>query len=60
VIRKHYLWSQSPTSWSMKRYLFAYEAFTSYERNAIKIGVAEAINITAILGDKGQEVRVYM
>ena len=44
----------------MKRYLFAYEAFTSYERNAIKIGVAEAINITAILGDKGQEVRVYM
>ncbi|XP_062518697.1 uncharacterized protein LOC134193864 [Corticium candelabrum] len=53
VIRQHYEWSQAPSSWSMQRYMFMHEAFTSYERNRIKIDVAEAINITAIVGDKG-------
>jgi len=38
----------------MQRYMFAYEAFSSYASNRVQIGVREAINITSILGDKGQ------
>ena len=53
IIREHYEWSQSPTSWSMQRYVMIHEAITSYERNGISVGPMEAINITAIVGDKG-------
>lgn len=53
TIRQHYEWSQAPSSWSMQRYMFIHEAFTSYERNKILIDVMQAINITSIVGDKG-------
>lgn len=39
--------------WSVERYMFAYEAFTYYEVNNIDIDYIQAINITSILGDKG-------
>jgi len=55
TIREHYEWSQSPTSWSMERYMFAYEAFTSYEQLSVEITEVEAMNITSILGDKGSD-----
>lgn len=39
----------------MIRYKVMKDAFHSYQRNNIKMGPAEAVNITAILGDKGSE-----
>lgn len=38
VIRAHYEWSQSPSSWSMQRYMFIHEAFMSYQKAGVKIG----------------------
>eukprot|EP00118_Oscarella_pearsei_P024914 m.307108 g.307108 ORF g.307108 m.307108 type:complete len:499 (+) comp41908_c0_seq1:30-1526(+) len=54
TIREHFEWSQSPSSWSMQRYMMIHEAITSYERNGIKIGPMQAINITSIVADKGK------
>ena len=38
VIRQHFEWSQAPNSWSMQRYMFIHDAFTTYEREDVKIG----------------------
>ena len=38
VIRAHYEWSQSPSSWSMQRYMFIHDALTSYQAENKKIG----------------------
>ena len=38
VIRKHYEWSQAPTSWSMQRYMFIHNALTNYQAEAKEIG----------------------
>ena len=38
VIREHYEWSQSPTSWSMQRYMFIHNALTNYQAEAKEIG----------------------
>lgn len=43
----------SAGQWSFERYMFAFQQFTYYEKEQILIGAAEAINTTAILGDKG-------
>jgi len=53
IIRENFLWSQSPTTWSMTRYMFFYHGFNYYQQNDIKMGYYEAINITSILGNKG-------
>jgi hypothetical protein len=53
TIRKHFEWSQSPTSWSEDRYLFIERAFKRYESIGQRVSDAEAINVTAIAGDKG-------
>jgi len=55
VIRKNYEWSQGPSSWSMERYMMFYDGFTYYEQAGIQIGDAEAINMTAIVADKGSD-----
>ena len=75
VIRQHYLWSQSPSADSIRRYMYIHDAFTDYQNAGTKIGTfwammtwcniiqvihtnsvgtMEALNITAIVGDKGQ------
>lgn len=53
IIRQHYLWSQSPSSWSMIRYMVAHDTILSYQLNGKLIGELQAINITSALGDKG-------
>jgi len=53
MIRKHFLWNQAPGSWSMQRYMMFYHGFSYYESAGIKITYQEAINITAIVADKG-------
>merc|ERR1712232_199915 len=53
-IRKHCMWRGTHAlNWSMERYMFAYESFKYYENENIAINYNDAINITAILGDKG-------
>jgi len=54
IIRDHYTWNQSPTSWTQERYMFAYNTFMYYEQNNMLMNVNQALNLTAILGDKGQ------
>ena len=46
VIRAHYEWSQSPSSWSMQRYMFIHDALTSYQAENKKIG--ENINLHGV------------
>jgi hypothetical protein len=41
--------------WSQERYFFGAEAFGSYAASNTTIGVIEAINITSIIGDKGEQ-----
>ena len=54
-IRKHYMWRGTHAlNWSMERYMFAYQAFTYYQNENINIDHNAAINITSILGDKGE------
>jgi len=53
IMRKYYWWPQYPSSWSMTRYMFFYHGFNYYESAQIKMDYADAINMTAILGDKG-------
>jgi len=54
VIREHYMWRGTHAlRWSEKRYMFAYESFMYYQNQGIAINHNDAINITAILGDKG-------
>jgi hypothetical protein len=55
VIREHYEWSQSPSSWSMQRYMFIHNALATYQTEGKPIGYMEAVNITAIAGDKGRD-----
>lgn len=54
TIRKHYEWSDSPTSWTVERYFFIHDAIATYQTEDTKIGLAQAINITSIVGDKGK------
>lgn len=54
VIRLHYLWSQSPSSWSMVRYMVGHDIILDYQNNGKLIGDLQAINITSALGDKGE------
>ncbi|XP_064389366.1 uncharacterized protein LOC135337365 [Halichondria panicea] len=51
VIRAHFQWSQSPSTWSNTRYMDIYNALQYYANK--KMGPLEVINITAIAGDKG-------
>ena len=54
-IRKNYMWRGTHAlDWSMKRYMFAVESFKYYQNEKIAINHNDAINITAILGDKGE------
>eukprot|EP00003_Mantamonas_plastica_P014101 TRINITY_DN2450_c0_g1_i2.p2 TRINITY_DN2450_c0_g1~~TRINITY_DN2450_c0_g1_i2.p2 ORF type:complete len:299 (+),score=110.28 TRINITY_DN2450_c0_g1_i2:442-1338(+) len=53
TIRQHYEWSQSPSSWSMQRYMMAHDGFKWYDEAKVNIGFEQAINMTSILGDKG-------
>ena len=53
VIRAHYTWSQAPSSWSNERYRMIHGALLDYEAAGVKIGLAQAANITAVVGDKG-------
>ena len=55
TIRKHYLWSQAPDSWSMQRYMFIHDAILTYQNEGTLIGLYEATNITSIAGDKGMQ-----
>jgi hypothetical protein len=54
VIRQHYMWSQDPHSWSNERYMMIHDAILAYEAAGVKIGLKEAVNITAVVGDKGR------
>lgn len=38
TIRKHYEWSQAPSSWSMQRYMFIHDALTTYQQENTTIG----------------------
>jgi hypothetical protein len=53
VIRSHFEWSQAPSSWSMERYEILHQSFLDLEAAGTKIGLAQAVNITAVVGDKG-------
>lgn len=54
VIREHYMWRGTHAiRWSEERYMFAYQAFSYYENKNIAMDHHDAINVTAILGDKG-------
>lgn len=54
MIRKHYGWKgTNALNWSMERYMFAADFFAENQREGTLIGSAAAINITSILGDKG-------
>jgi hypothetical protein len=66
-IRAHYEWSQSPTSWSMRRWVFGeislifgrymmfFDGFNYYQEAGIPLGELEAINMTSIVADKGSD-----
>jgi len=54
-IRAHYMWRTFHAGqWSAQRYKFAHDAFVYYETEGIKISAVEAMNITSIIGDKGE------
>jgi len=53
IIRQNFEWNQSPSSWSMQRYMFISNGFKWYQKAGIKVSYLEAINITAIAADKG-------
>ena len=36
VIREHFEWSQAPSSWSMKRYMYIYNALQEYNRTKVR------------------------
>ena len=38
VIRQHYLWSQSPSADSLRRYMYIHDAFIDYQTTGTKIG----------------------
>jgi len=57
--REYFLWSQNPgtsNESSFHRYYDMYSCFSSYAERGIKVGYVEAINVTAIIGQKGQDV----
>jgi len=54
TIREHYMWRGTHAiRWSEERYMFAYQSFMYYQNQNIAIDHLAAINITSILGDKG-------
>jgi len=55
MIREHYQWSKTghAAQWSEERYMFAAAFFERHQKEGILINHDSAINITAILGDKG-------
>lgn len=38
VIRQHFLWNQSPSSNSVRRYMYIHDAFIDYQNAGTKIG----------------------
>eukprot|EP01094_Clydonella_sp_ATCC50884_P007399 TRINITY_DN1657_c0_g1_i1.p1 TRINITY_DN1657_c0_g1~~TRINITY_DN1657_c0_g1_i1.p1 ORF type:complete len:513 (-),score=145.35 TRINITY_DN1657_c0_g1_i1:122-1639(-) len=55
TIRRHYMWRKMHAGkWSAQRYGFIRDSFVYYEQQSIPIGHVEAINITSIVGDKGE------
>ena len=56
VIRSKYLWSQAPSSWSMERYTMIHNVLSEYQAAGRKIGLFEAANLTAVVGDKGHDM----
>ena len=57
---EHFMWNNTASfDDSIKRYLAVPEIFDSYERSNTKISHVQAINITAILGDKGKPYDLY-
>jgi len=54
-IRENYEWNQSPSSWSMTRYMMFYNGFNYYSDAGIQLGELEAVNMTAIVGDKSSQ-----
>eukprot|EP00054_Salpingoeca_dolichothecata_P025806 m.182208 g.182208 ORF g.182208 m.182208 type:complete len:486 (+) comp25474_c0_seq1:957-2414(+) len=47
IIRQHFEWSQSPTSDSVTRYFIMRDAIEAYQTQGKKIGLYQAVNITA-------------
>lgn len=53
TIRAHFEWSQAPSSWSMERYAILHQSFLDLTAAGRLIGLAQAVNLTAVVGDKG-------
>jgi len=53
IIREHFEYSQGPSTWSQERYMQVYDGFKYYENAGIKMDIFDAINVTAIVADKG-------
>lgn len=56
-IRAHYMWNTTSHAypWSLQRYMFIHDALVEYENQKVPIDYLQAINITAIAGDKGPD-----
>jgi len=54
TIRAHFQDNTSPSGWSVVRYKMMYDGFVYYENAGIKVDELAAVNITAIVGDKGK------
>lgn len=52
-IRSDFLWSQGPTSNTQNRYMIIHDALVDYATRNVPIGALEAVNITAVVGQKG-------
>lgn len=48
-------WTFGAYRWSQQRYMFIYETILNYEQQGTPIGPIEALNITSIVADKGQQ-----
>ncbi|EDQ85377.1 uncharacterized protein MONBRDRAFT_38890 [Monosiga brevicollis MX1] len=52
-IREHFEWSMSPSSSTVFRYFIIHDALKQYEAEGQEISLAQMVNITAVVGNKG-------
>ena len=55
VTMKDYLWSIGATSNSQLRYRLIQQGFLDYQEAGVKVGLDQALNITAIVAQKGKQ-----
>lgn len=55
LMRADYSWSQGVTSDSQLRYMLIHDALVSYEALGVPVGLAEMINVTAIVAAKSEQ-----